>query len=133
MYDNYNYPPGADTPDAPWNEVTMSDITVDAEVTVLLKNNNISVETNNYCVDVCEEDGYQSIELNDGYSEIEKYYQIQHKSIPELLNELSKYIKEELAKGDISASRRQELEAMLEDCTGWEITDVEIEDYYIAT
>jgi len=26
MYDNYNYPAGADTPDAPWNQVELKDI-----------------------------------------------------------------------------------------------------------
>ena len=26
MYDNYNYPAGADTPDAPWNQVNPEDI-----------------------------------------------------------------------------------------------------------
>lgn len=26
MYDNYNYPAGADTPDAPWNQVELDDI-----------------------------------------------------------------------------------------------------------
>ena len=26
MYDNYNYPAGADTPDAPWNQVDLDDI-----------------------------------------------------------------------------------------------------------
>lgn len=30
MYDNYNYPPGADTPNAPWNQVEPPEI--EAEV-----------------------------------------------------------------------------------------------------
>jgi len=52
-------------------------------------------------------------------------------SRPKMLGELAKYIKGELAGGDISASRRQELEVMLEDCVGWETVDIEIEDYKI--
>lgn len=125
--DNYNYPPGADTPDAPWNEREIPEIEVTAEITVLLKKSDIKVLTSNYYI---EEDG--KTELNDCFYNIAEYYEKQHNSIPALLGELAKYIKGELAGGDISASRRQELEAMLEDCEGWEITDTDVEEYDLA-
>lgn len=124
MYDNYNYPMGADTPDAPWNEREIPEIEVTAEITVLLKKSDVKVFTTNYGID---EDGYP--ELSDDYSDIAEYYEKQHNSIPALLGELAKYIKGELAGGDISGFRRQELDAMLEDCEGWEITDTDVEDY----
>lgn len=127
MYDNYNYPPGADTPDAPWNEREIPEIEVTAEITVLLKKSDIKVLTSNYYI---EEDG--KTELNDCFYNIAEYYGKQHNSIPKLLGELAKYIKGELAGGDVSASRRQELEAMLEDCEGWEITDTDVEEYDLA-
>jgi len=126
MYDNYNYPPGADTPDAPWNEKENPEIEVVAEVTVLLKKSDVKISTSNYNFD---EDG--EIELNDCYCDIEEYYEKQCNPIPKMLGELTKYINGELAGGDISASRRQELEAMLQDCVGWETVDIEIEDYKI--
>lgn len=127
MYDNYNYPPGADTPDAPWNEREVPEIEVMAEITVLLKKSDIKVFTSNYSID---EDG--EIELYDCYGDIAEYYEKQCNSIPKLLGELAKYIKGELAGGNISTSRRQELEAMLEDCECWEITDTDVEEYDLA-
>ena len=126
MYDNYNYPMGADTPDAPWNEKEIPEIEVAAEITVLLKKSDVKISTCNYSLD---ENG--EIRLRDRLMDIEGYYHTQNNSVPRLLGELAKYINGELAGGDISASRRQELEAMLEDCTGWETVDVEIEEYKI--
>ncbi len=125
--DNYNYPMGADTPDAPWNEREVPEIEVTAEITVLLKKSDIKVLTSNYYI---EEDG--KTELNDCFYNIAEYYEKQHNSIPALLGELAKYIKGELAGGDISYSRKEELEQMLEDCEGWEITDTDVEEYDLA-
>jgi hypothetical protein len=131
MYDNYNYPPGADTPDAPWNQVELDpiDVNVVAEVTLV---HNAKVATTNYVACTDEEDGSYNEELYDGYKDIEEYYKEQHKSIPDLLNELAKYIKGELAGENLSYQRRQELELMLEDCEDWEVSNIEIEDFIIS-
>jgi len=131
MYDNYNYPLGADTPDAPWNQVELDpiDVNVVAEVTLV---HNTKVATINYVAYTDEEDGSYNEELNDGYQDIEEYYKEHHKSIPDLLDELAKYIKGELAGGNLSHQRRQELECMLEDCEGWEVGNIEIEDFVIS-
>lgn len=130
MYDNYNYPPGADTPDAPWNQVELEPIDVDvvAEVTLV---HNTKVSTTNYNA-YTDEEGYCDEGLHDSYQDIEEYYKEQHKSIPDLLDELAKYIKGELAGGNLSHRRRQELELMLEDCLGWEVGNIEIEDFVIS-
>lgn len=122
MYDNYNYPMGADTPSAPWNEVDVPEIEVDVEATVLMKAT-VKVYTDNYSTD-CDGD----IELHDRYADIERLVKEQHKSIPQLLAEFAKYIRGEMA-GDVSARRRQDLEAMLADCEAWSQQDIEIEDY----
>lgn len=130
MYDNYNYPPGADTPDAPWNKPSETDtITLDVNVNVTLFKNDVTVETSNYDVVTDDEFGDAFIELHDGYADVEKYCIEQHKSIPELLAELSKYIKGELAGGNLSSQRRQELEIMLEDCQGWQQYNFEVEEF----
>jgi hypothetical protein len=130
MYDNYNYPAGADTPDAPWNQPGEPDpIVIEATVNTTLFKNNVTVETSNYDVVHDDDFGDASIELNDGYSDVEKYYTEQHKSILELLEELAKYIKGELAGGNLSSHRRQELEMMLEDCQGWKQYSFEVEEF----
>lgn len=129
MYDNYNYPPGADTPDAPWNQRDQEPIEVEADITVSLTNR-VIVETTNY-TEYCDED-CGDIELHDGYKDIESHFTEQHKSIPDLLAELAKYINGELAGGNISSSRMQELKAMLDDCQGWQVDNIEIKDYNTA-
>lgn len=47
MYDNYNYPAGADTPDAPWNEVEVPEKDFDVTISQSLSRD-ITVTTNNY-------------------------------------------------------------------------------------
>ena len=129
MYDNYNYPPGADTPDAPWNLPGDPDpITLAVTVNTTLYRDT-TVETTNYDIYHDVEFGETEIELHDGYSDVEKYYTEQHKSIPFLLGELAKYIEGELAGCDLSQSRRQELEEMLADCKGWKEHSFEVEEY----
>lgn len=127
MYNNYNYPAGADTPDAPWNQPCDPDpMEITVRVTTLLSHET-TVETDNY--DICHDYGWSdSIDLHDSNSDVEKYYKAQHKSVPELLGELAKYIKGELT-GDISQERKNELNAMLADCKGWKTEDLQVEDY----
>lgn len=127
MYDNYNYPPGADTPDAPWNEPATKPVSINVDVSITL-NRLTTVSTCGYNPTVDEEDGIPGHELLDTYQDIERHFKAQHKSILDLLGELAKYIKDELT-GDISQDRRRELEAMLADCEGWKVEYIEINDY----
>lgn len=47
MYDNYNYPPGADTPDAPWNQSEVPEEDFDITCSQSLSRT-VTVTTNNY-------------------------------------------------------------------------------------
>lgn len=126
MYDNYNYPAGSDTPDAPWNQRDPQPIEVACDTCVTLKKR-IVVTTTNYEED-CDETGCD-IFLHDGFVELEQHVKEQHLSIPKLLDELAKYINGELA-GGVTGSRKWELQQMLEDCYGWQ-EELEIDDYDI--
>ena len=126
MYDNYNYPPGADTPDAPWNQPADPDpIDVVCDTCVTLRKS-ILVTTNNY--DVEGDETGCDITLLDGYKELEQHVKEQHTSLTAMLNELAKYIKGELA-GGVTGQRKWDLQQMLEDCQGWEEDYFEIEDH----
>lgn len=127
MYDNYNYPPGSDTPDAPWNEIETRPIDIKADVNISLSRA-ATVSTTNYATTVDEEDGTTGYEVFDTYKDVGQLYEQQHYSVPGLLAELAKYIKGELC-GDVSRSRRQELAGLLADCEGWEQNFIEIENY----
>ena len=104
MYDNYAYPAGADTPDAPWNEVD-DIIQYECDTCITLRKTII--------VDSCDET----------YNVIEDAIREQHTSLTDLLGELAKYINGELA-GGVTGSRKLELQQMLDDCKGW------TEDYF---
>lgn len=47
MYDNYNYPVGADTPDAPWNQVDPPEKEIEVTVSVTLSKT-IKVKVSDY-------------------------------------------------------------------------------------
>lgn len=120
MYDNYNYPAGADTPDAPWNQIEIPEIEVKCDVMVSVVREGVPVMTDNYTRD---EDGIEVFQeyLPDDYENC-------HHDIPELLGELAKYISGELA-GGVNGDRRRQLLGMLADCQGWRTEETSIEDY----
>lgn len=123
MYDNYNYPPGADNSDAPWNRQDVPEINVDCDMTVILVKSAVPVVTDQYTKD---ESGYT--EITDGGLDLIKRYKQQHFSITDMLSELKQYITDEIST-DIPASRRQRLTDMLDDCQNWQIEGVDV-DYY---
>lgn len=123
MRDRDYYPAGAyNDPNAPYNEFELPDIEVTATVNIAMTKD-IVVTTDQYTMD---EEG--RTELLTSYSDIEKLIGKQHKSIPELLGELVRYINCELA-GGVSGSRKWELEQMLDDCDNWSVYNFEIENY----
>ena len=119
MYDNYNYPPGADTPDAPWNQIDTPEIEKECSATVVL-NKDTLVTTDKVYWDgedwvLCEDVSLRDV-FNDNYTDI-----------PTMLAELVKYIDGEL-EGKPSHQRRWELQKMKESAKGWTIIDEEYEE-----
>ena len=117
------YPAGAyhDT-NAPFNKCEIPEIEVKCDVMVSVVREGVPVMTDNYTRD---EDGIEVLQeyLPDDYENC-------HHDIPELLEELAKYIKGELAGGVIGDRRRQLLD-MLADCEGWRTEMTSVEDYSI--
>lgn len=121
MYDNYNYPMGADTPDAPWNQrdneeqVFDVDVNVQLVKTMPLYTSDYFTETDTNGDDI---DDFRTVCADHNW---EQDYKEQHYTIPEMLEELKKYLESELpmSKGE----RRIRLRDMLADCQGWEQFD----------
>ena len=129
MRDRDFYPPGAyNDPNAPYNEVELPDIEVSCEVTVTLTKKDAPVFTGNY-IDESDDEGYEGYEVLDSYQELADKYDAQHYSISWMLQQLSRYIEQELKDDGITMARRNELSKMLEDCQGWVEGDTDIEDY----
>ena len=142
MYDNYNYPPGADTPDAPWNQPDIPEKEFDVTISMSLSKT-VSCFTNDYIPGAsgCDyepdgDGGYSACGWQDpddisntNWSEV---YGDNHKTIPELLEELKKYIQKDLdnladdeTKMD-KAFHRRRLEFLLNECEDWTVDE---EDY----
>ena len=129
MYDNYNYPPGADTLDAPWNQEDVPEREFDVTISMSLSRT-VQCYTNKYIPEVDEENGHLYVDTSDTpWSEV---YSDNHKTIPELLEELKKYIQKDLdnladdeTKMD-KAFHRRRLEFLLTECDEWTVDE---EDY----
>lgn len=121
MYDNYNYPPGADTPDAPWNQRDNKELKFDVEVCVQFVKT-MPLHTSDYFTkaetigDDIEDFYYVNTDHNwKGDYENECY------TIPEMLTELKSMIEKELPSA--TGQRKTRLIGMLRDCQGWEQFD----------
>lgn len=123
------YPAGAyNDPNAPYNEQAEPDpIEVECDTAVTLRKF-IVVETDNYTLDFDEESGNYDIDLNDDCIDLANKVEEQHYSLTDLLNELVKYIKNDLC-ADIPEKRKRELREMLADAEGWEECCVEVDEY----
>ena len=128
MLERDYYPAGAySDPNAPYNQPADPDpIEVECDTVVTLRKT-ITVETCNYTPDY-DEDGSFDIELFDGCIDLANKVEEQHYSLTDLLNELVKYIKNDLC-ADIPEKRKRELREMLADAEGWEEYCVEVDEY----
>lgn len=125
MYDNYNYPAGADTPDAPWNETRIPERDFKLGIAVTLSRD-VTICTDNYLPEYDEEDGHTYANTKD--TDWHKEYEEKCFTIPDLLNELQSYIKQDLERYKGNASKERHLNEMLEACQGWSVDDVEFEE-----
>lgn len=136
--DNYNYPWGADTDDAPWNQVDVPEKEFEIQVSQTLVKT-CDVITNKYIpgpsgVDYDSDDEGGCIQIGyqepDDTSDVdwEKEYKDQHYTILELLAELENMAKKELESISPKSSRGRELKNIIEECQGWELDDSEYEE-----
>lgn len=128
-----NYPPGSDTADAPWNEVEVPDMEFDVTISMSLSKT-VECSTNKYNPIVIDEPHNR---LHEEYPDTSdtpwsEVYGDNHKTIPELLEELKKYIQKDLnnlandeTKMD-KAFHRRRLEFLMKECDNWVVDE---EDY----
>jgi hypothetical protein len=125
MYNNYDYPAGADTPDAPWNKKEPEERDFHVNVVVKLSKDE-TITTNNYIPVMDDEDGstYADTENTDWVAEYkEKKY-----TIEDLLIELQQYIIKDLAAYKGNKRKEAELNDILSATQGWVTDEIEIEE-----
>lgn len=126
MYDNYNYPAGADTPDAPWNQSEPEDKEFLVDVEYILQKKNVKVTTKDYRPEVVinDEEIVEPLDTSDTNWE-NAYEESGHLTIQELLNELKEYVKADMQTCSPNTCKGAYLKRVLEDCDGWELYDKE--------
>ena len=129
MYDNYNYPPGADGPDAPWNQEDTPEKEFEVTISQTLSKNT-TVSTNDYCPGGC----YPEVECDiDGCHTITCYepddtsdtdwraaYKGEHYTPLELINEFKEMLEKN---APINEERRKQL---IEECMNWIEDELEV-------
>lgn len=128
MYDNYNFPMGADTPDAPWNKKEVPEKNFTIDVTCVLEKKGVNVTTNDYQPEVVIRDEQVVEPLSTENTNWEQAYKECRYTIPELLQELENYIKQDLERYKGSSSKERQLKEMLEDCQGWNVYEETYEE-----
>lgn len=121
MYDNYNYPLGADTPDAPWNEPVIPERDFDIDVEFVMSKT-VTVTTNDYAPEYDDEDGREY--ANTENTDWEKAYDNSgNLTIAEMLQELESYVKDDMTKTAPNTGKGRYLQRVLESCQGWEVKE----------
>lgn len=125
MYNNYDYPAGADTPDAPWNEIEIpeSDFKVSACQTL---EKTVEVTTDNYCLYKDEENG-SLVEDTENTDWKEVFEENEHFTPLQLIALFKRYLQNRLD-GSIAVSDAKDyLEYIIDECNDW----LEVETSFI--
>ena len=125
MYDNYNYPNGADTPDAPWNEPVIPERDFDVSVEFVMRKV-VKVTTNDYENEIDDANGHEHVDTtntdwarafeNDG-----------HFTIQDLLNELRDYVVADMETCSPNTCKGAHLKRLLAACDNWETIEQNFE------
>ena len=113
--DNYNYPMGADTPDAPWNQRDPEPVEVEVQVSIA-RPKNIKLPVTDYIVEPggIDEDGVPMSQLY-VFDDCDFHQALKDNvTLPHQLADLMEGCK--LTKYDVA------------DCKGWELEEVEISE-----
>ena len=125
MYDNYNYPMGADTPDAPWNEVSIPEREFEIQVRETMLFNG-TVCTDNYNPIYDDEFGYTEIDTFD--TDWDGVFHREYYGIEKLLGLLKEYATKDLENVKDDAFKTRRLKGIIKECDMWHREDFDIEE-----
>lgn len=128
MYNNYDYPLGADNSLAPWNQEENTEIERDCDVTETIARK-VTLSTTDY---VAEEDWDDElgkcISVDTSETDWSAEYANQEYTALELIAKLKTYVEEDIKNTSPDTSKGRELKRLLSACDGWEQTELEVEE-----
>ena len=126
MYNNYDYPLGADNPSAPWNQVENSEIERDCEVTETITRK-ITLSTTDYIAEEdWDNDFGRCVSADTSETDWAAEYSNQEYSVLELIVKLKSYVEEDIKNTSPNTGKGRELQRLLSACSGWEQVESEV-------
>lgn len=124
--DNYNYPMGADTPDAPWNQVDLPEKEIEVTISLTLSKT-VKIFVDDYIIEEEFDDGHYYKSCN--FSECDLHEAVKNQIV--LPNEISEYIEKVVkVQENIKTSKPLNLppriKNAIEDCKDWCVDDFEV-------
>lgn len=134
MYNNYDYPCGADGPDAPWNQSEPEPVEVEVTISQSLSRST-KIEVTDYIsnewedVEPNDKGGFNRIggvEYDFSDCDLKGAYEEQEYTIPELLDYLIAYLVADIAKCSKESDKKKKLQHILACCEGWVVDETEV-------
>lgn len=126
MYNNYDYPLGADNSYAPWNQVENSEIERDCKVTETITRS-VTLSTTDYVSEGDWDDDFgKCVSEDTSDTDWAGEYSNQEYTVLELIDKLKLYVEEDIKNTAINPGKGRELQRLLAACDGWEQVDLEV-------
>lgn len=126
MYNNYDYPLGADNSSAPWNQVENSEIERDCKVTETITRS-VTLSTTDYVSEGDWDDEFgKCVSADTSDTDWAGEYSSQEYTVLELIDKLKLYVEEDIKNTAINSGKGRELQRLLAACDGWEQVDLEV-------
>lgn len=128
MYNNYDYPLGADNSSAPWNQIENSEIERDCKVTETITRS-VTLSTTDYVSeDDWDDDFGKCISADTSETDWEEEYCNQEYTALELIAKLKEYVEEDIKNISPNTGKGRELQRLLAACDGWGRIELEVEE-----
>lgn len=128
MYNNYDYPLGADNSSAPWNQVENSEIERDCKVTEAITRS-VILSTTDYVAEGDWDDEFgKCLSADTSDTDWREEYSKQEYTALELIAKLKEYVKEDIKNTSPNTGKGRELQRLLSACSGWEQVELEVEE-----
>ena len=125
MYNNYDYPCGADTPYAPWNEQEVPERRFDVCISQTLSKST-RVTTNDYVPEVDQDEGgvYKLTDTSD--TDWKEAYKNEHLTPLQLIGEFKDFLTKHLPDPIIDIKGFRRFKHLIDECEGWTEDETEV-------